>query len=253
MLNNLPVAYRKDQWVNDLLNALMLEDGKQRADAKDTAAQILLDSMTWHLPAEEIEAGLTVSTSTPIEQRRAALSAKWRSGAGRVGIEHIRTVCEAWEGTRAEVTYDGHRLVTVFIERGDGVPDNAAAMLDVLRKTIPAHLLFWFIVCRPEASAGIYIGGAVTACSRRTLMHVEPNRSVSDTVYAAGTSGVCSQNTLRETPPDRSASALIWIGGMSEATSRVQPAEPKRSSTASVCPAAGYGGVSRSKIKEVCL
>ncbi len=104
-----------------------------------------------------------------------------------------------------------------------------------------------------RASDIIYAAGASGKCSRNTLLEAQPNRSVSDAVYAAGTSDVSSQNTLREAAPDRRVSASVWMGGMSGADSRVRPSEPERKQTASIYPAAGHAGVSRSKIREVYL
>ncbi len=163
MLNNLPVAYRRDRWVIDLLNAIRILDEKQRADAEDTAAQVLLHSMTWRLPAEEIEAGLTVSPSTPIEERRSALSAKWRSGAGRVGLEMIKQVCESWDGVKAEVGYDGLGTLSVVANRKNNTTDCTILMLKALRNTVPAHLGFELSIRRPEMVSSLSIGGRAAA------------------------------------------------------------------------------------------
>ncbi len=136
MTTSLPLAYRGDKWIQALLHTVELEDGRVRENARGMAAQMFLDSMSWQLAIEERELGLRPEADL---DRRGAISAKWRSGAGRVGIEHIREVCEAWSGTEAEVSYDGHKLVTVLINSGD--PDNAITMLKILRVTVPAHLL----------------------------------------------------------------------------------------------------------------
>ena len=53
MLRSLPVAYRRDQWVRDLLGAIQSLDDKQRAAMLAAAAQLYPDSMTWLLEAEE--------------------------------------------------------------------------------------------------------------------------------------------------------------------------------------------------------
>ena len=45
------------------------------------------------LPVEEREAGLTPEKGASIEDRRAALAAKWRSLSGKCDIELIRTIC----------------------------------------------------------------------------------------------------------------------------------------------------------------
>ena len=98
MLRSLPSAYRRDPWVTGLLGAVAGVDSTQRADAAETADQMFLDSMTWLLPVEEREAGLTPEKGASIEDRRAALAAKWRSLSGKCDIELIRTICGSWNG-----------------------------------------------------------------------------------------------------------------------------------------------------------
>ncbi len=212
MLNNLPVAYRHDQWVNDLLKVIRLADEKQRAEANDTAAQVLLDSMTWQLPAEEIEAGLKVSPSTPVEERRSALSAKWRSGSAKAGIELIRQLCETWDDVIAEVTYDGDSLMAVFFERKGGMPDNAAAMLAILRVTIPAHLLFTLNISAPPVSSGVYIANSAITDFRIGCQTLTPKRELSSRTSA----GVMMDGVFRAEchifSPRRKFSGRVFIG-----------------------------------------
>ncbi len=202
MLNNLPTAYRHDQWVAGLLDAIRLVDEKQRADAKDTAAQLMLNSMTWQLPAEEIEAGLKVFPSTPVEERRSALSAKWRSGNAKVGIKLIRELCETWDDVVAEVTYDGDSLMAVFLEHKEGMPDNAAAMLAILRVTIPAHLLFTLNISAPPVCSRIYIANSTITDSRTECRTLTPKRELSGRVFIglAAVNGFSRTNCSMQDP-----------------------------------------------------
>ncbi len=191
MVNSLPIAYRKDPWVLALLNTIEILDKRVRANAEVMAAQMFLDSMSWQLATEEQEAGLTPEAGN---DRKAALSAKWRSSAGKCNIELIRKVCEAWDGTKAEVKYDGHKLLAVFINCEE--QDGAGAMMKILRTAIPAHLLFWFTVKRPEVSTGMFVGCALSASSRRTLP--EPVRKFAASVYAAAGYGSVSRTKIKE-------------------------------------------------------
>ena len=75
MLQSLPLAYRRDAWVVALLSALGTQDEAQRQAARDTAAQVFPDTMTWALAIEERIAGLTPGASAPIVECRSALIA----------------------------------------------------------------------------------------------------------------------------------------------------------------------------------
>ena len=47
MLRSLPVAYRTDKWVCDLLGCIAVLDEKQRESALETVEQLFPDTMTW--------------------------------------------------------------------------------------------------------------------------------------------------------------------------------------------------------------
>ncbi len=123
MLSNLPVQYRADKWVVDLLGAIWYVDHAQRVSAEDTAAQTLLDRMTWILPIEERDAAITAPTESSVNDRRAALSAKWQSNASKCDIELIRRICAAMGSIDAEIAYDGYRLISVFVKHRDDAPN----------------------------------------------------------------------------------------------------------------------------------
>ncbi len=53
MLRSLPVAYRTDKWVCDLLAAIQSLDDTQREQMLDITQQLFPGSMTWALDIEE--------------------------------------------------------------------------------------------------------------------------------------------------------------------------------------------------------
>ena len=53
MLRSLPVAYRTDKWVCDLLAAIQSLDDTQREQMLDITQQLFPGSMTWALAIEE--------------------------------------------------------------------------------------------------------------------------------------------------------------------------------------------------------
>ena len=58
MRKSLPVAYRTDKWVCDLLAAIQSLDDTQREQMLDITQQLFPGSMTWALAIEERDAGL---------------------------------------------------------------------------------------------------------------------------------------------------------------------------------------------------
>lgn len=143
MLRSLPVAYRTDKWVCDLLAAIQSLDDMQRAAMLDTAAQLYPDSMTWLLETEERAANLP-STGT-LEERRTALIARWR-GAGKCDVERIQSVCDSWRNGEISVGFAEGVIVLTFVGAyGIPAPAELAALQEAVDRTIPCHLAVQFL------------------------------------------------------------------------------------------------------------
>lgn len=138
MLRSLPVAYRTDKWVCDLLAAIQSLDDTQREQMLDITQQLFPGSMTWALAIEERDAGLA-STGT-LEERRTALIARWRA-AGKCDVERIQRVCDSWKNGEISVGFAEGVIVLTFVG-AYGAPEAAelAALQDAVEHTIPCHL-----------------------------------------------------------------------------------------------------------------
>lgn len=138
MLRSLPVAYRTDKWVCDLLAAIQSLDDTQREQMLDITQQLFPGSMTWALAIEERDAGLA-STGT-LEERRTALIARWRA-AGKCDVELIQRVCDSWKNGEISVGFAKGVIVLTFVG-AYGVPEAAelAALQEAVDRTIPCHL-----------------------------------------------------------------------------------------------------------------
>ena len=154
MLRSLPVAYRTDKWVRDLLTAIQSLDDTQREQMLDITQQLFPGSMTWALAIEERDAGLA-STGT-LEERRTSLIARWRA-AGKCDVELIQRVCDSWKNGEISVGFAEGVIVLTFVG-AYGVPEAAelAALQDAVEHTIPCHLavsyLYRYLLVR-EVSA----------------------------------------------------------------------------------------------------
>lgn len=138
MLRSLPVAYRTDKWVCDLLAAIQSLDDTQREQMLDITQQLFPGSMTWALAIEERDAGLA-STGT-LEERRTALIARWRA-AGKCDVDLIQRVCDSWKNGEISVGFAEGVIVLTFVG-AYGVPEAAelAALQEAVERTIPCHL-----------------------------------------------------------------------------------------------------------------
>lgn len=154
MRKSLPVAYRTDKWVCDLLAAIQSLDDTQREQMLDITQQLFPGSMTWALTIEERDAGLP-STGT-LEERRTALIARWR-GSGKCDVDLIQRVCDSWKNGEISVGFAKGVIVLTFVG-AYGVPEAAelAALRDAVEHTIPCHLavsyLYRYLLVR-EVSA----------------------------------------------------------------------------------------------------
>ena len=143
MLRSLPVAYRTDKWVCDLLGAIQSLDDTQREQMLDITQQLFPGSMTWTLAIEERDAGLA-STGT-LEERRTALIARWR-GAGKCDVERIQSVCDSWRNGEISVGFAEGVVVLTFIGAyGIPAPAELAALQEAVDRTIPCHLAVQFL------------------------------------------------------------------------------------------------------------
>lgn len=144
LLMQLPAQYRRDPWVRALLDAVAAKDRAQRARADEIAAQILLDTLTVNLVTEERIAGITPSRGAALEDRLSALAAKWRSG-GKVDIDQIQLVCDAWRKGNVSVDYQDNRLVLRFVDLY-GVPEDFDGLKNAVGAVCPAHIPVAYII-----------------------------------------------------------------------------------------------------------
>ncbi|WP_418691273.1 putative phage tail protein [Agathobaculum sp.] len=140
MLRSLPVAYRRDRWVRDLLGCIAVLDEKQRESALETVEQLFPDTMTWILETEERIAGLEGNAALTLEERRTALQARWRA-AGKCDVELIQRVCDSWKNGEISVGFAEGVILLTFVG-AYGVPEAAelAALQEAIEHTIPCHL-----------------------------------------------------------------------------------------------------------------
>ena len=136
MLNNLPVQYRRDPWLIVLAAALQVPLDRQGGVIRSLPRQLSLDRVTWNLPVEERVAGIVPPAGATVEQRRAALRAKWRS-SGKATLAQIQAVAESWESQRVETSFLAGVIGIDIINLRQGT---VAEIREAVEKIKPAHL-----------------------------------------------------------------------------------------------------------------
>ena len=136
MLNNLPVQYRRDPWLIVLAAALQVPIDRQGGVIRSLPNQISLDRVTWNLPVEVRVAGIVPPAGATVEQRRAALRAKWRS-SGKATLAQIQAVAESWESQRVETSFLAGVIGIDIINLRQGT---VAEIREAVEKIKPAHL-----------------------------------------------------------------------------------------------------------------
>lgn len=138
LVRNLPQQYREDPWVLALADAILgvLED--QDAQSVSIREQLSLDTITWALEIEEALAGIVPPADATLENRRSTLKAKLRS-SGKVTIELIQAVCDAWKNGEVVVSFTGGKIRLQFVG-AYGVPVDLDTLKAAVHLVIPAHL-----------------------------------------------------------------------------------------------------------------
>ena len=136
MVHNLPIQYRKDPWILALAAALQAKLDRQGEETASLAVQMSLDTVTWNITVEERLAGITPPAGATLEQRRAALRAKWRS-SGKATLAQIQAVAESWESQRVETSFLAGVIGIDIINLRQGT---VAEIREAVEKIKPAHL-----------------------------------------------------------------------------------------------------------------
>ena len=138
MVHNLPQQYRGDPWILALADAILGVLEGQRECSQSIRAQLSLETITWALEIEERAAGITPPLGATLESRRSVLAARYRS-SGKVTIEQIQAVADAWRNGEVEVSFPDGRIHVQFIG-SFGVPEDLEGLKEAISRVIPAHL-----------------------------------------------------------------------------------------------------------------
>lgn len=138
MLHNLPQQYREDPWVQALYQVVGNTVAEIEHRAEGLFEQMSFNTVTWNLRTEERLAGIKPTGFSDMDDRRAVLKSKWRSG-GKLTVAQIQAVANAWKNGETVIQYQNDCICVQFVG-AYGVPNNMDALRQALQDVIPAHL-----------------------------------------------------------------------------------------------------------------
>lgn len=139
LLGYLHKIMRKDVIINLLMNGAGLKMKSIEDAIKEVADNLLfVDRATWGLDLFEKELGIVTNYARSYEQRRASIKAKAR-GTGKLSLELIDAVCDAWKRADVLVWFEGGVIKIKFVDTG-GVPEQIDDLKSQIEDIKPAHL-----------------------------------------------------------------------------------------------------------------
>lgn len=151
IINNLPSSYKKDLWVQMLMRTAQLQLDDINTSAVQLGNELLLNMMSEkQLAVEEKLCGIT-PTSQDIGERKAVVSAKWKS-KNVVTLKSLQAIADGFNfGGRIELSYDSGAINVTFVAPDNAVDDvSVQEIYNALRNTAPAHLPINTNILYPE-------------------------------------------------------------------------------------------------------
>lgn len=142
MLSYVPLYYHSSNVFKAILSSEGGELDLLRQSLEGLKAQLFIDTATWGLQFWEKEFGLAGNPELTYEERRSRIKGKIR-GIGKVGVELIRSVAEAYSNGEVGVSFDGDVTITFLSTRG--IPTALGELQKQLAEVMPAHLTVHYV------------------------------------------------------------------------------------------------------------
>lgn len=140
MLADLPDYYATSRVMSTNMNAQGCELDELWKSLDGALNQYFVSTATWGLERWENELGIGIDETKPVSQRRSVILSKLR-GIGTVTIQMIRSVAEAYDGGKVEVSLQPETYTfTVRFVDTRGIPPNLDDLKAVIEEIKPAHL-----------------------------------------------------------------------------------------------------------------
>jgi len=139
LINNLHALKRIDPVTAQIMHSTGLSLDEIEEALKDLVDNLFfVDRATWGLDLFEKELGIEIDHSKGFDERRSIIKAKSR-GSGKLTLDLIDSVCDAWKRADVLVTFEGGTIKIKFVDTG-GVPENIDDLKNQIEDIKPAHL-----------------------------------------------------------------------------------------------------------------
>lgn len=140
MAETLPRFYQRDAWVQALFSVC---EPEVQARLLDAARQLRQDMTLAHMSErqliiEERLCGIVPPMGATLDDRKAAVSARWRT-ASVPTLKDIRAICAGWNSGAADATYLEGRIKIKFTGIY-GVPRDLDSLKSAVEAICPAHI-----------------------------------------------------------------------------------------------------------------
>lgn len=158
IINYLPTPYKKDSWIQAIMQAAQVELDKLEIDAIQLGNELLLNlTSEKQLTVEEILCGLIPTLSQNIGDRKAVVSAKWKV-KNIITLDTLQAIADSWEDGKVICSYPDADYLRLDFE--SNVKDYNS-MLKAIRNTMPAHIPLFASVLYDFPDNTLYFGSVV--------------------------------------------------------------------------------------------
>ena len=172
IINNLPSTYKKDLWVQMLMKTAQIQLDDININAVQLGNELLLNMMSEkQLAVEEKLCGI-IPTSQDIGERKAVVSAKWKS-KNIVTLKSLQAIADSWEDGHTELSYPEAKNIHIKFIEPNGVTKDLIGMYKALRESAPAHIPFTSERVYQHPTSKLCIA-AVPTFSARILINPKP-------------------------------------------------------------------------------
>lgn len=143
MLKRMNAINQQDEFVQNVVGAIQTEDDEIRAEITQLLNNLFFDTCSEEmLTIYEKEAGIVPLASQTLDDRRASVSAKWKS-TGKCDITQLQTIADSWKFGKVSVDFYNSEIVITFIDKG--IPADIEGIKFSLEEVKPAHLPIRYI------------------------------------------------------------------------------------------------------------
>lgn len=143
MLSRMNKLNALDPMVKNVSEAIQASNDEQREEIAKAMSNLFFDTCTAEMVEHyEEECGIE-KKSEELDDRRAAVMAKWRSIAS-CSVESLQQIAESWALGKADIDYIDSVIRVTFSDKG--IPADLDGLKDMLEEAKPAHIPIEYII-----------------------------------------------------------------------------------------------------------